>query len=165
MRADDHARSIGSVQSCRRDCLPTRRSVTSDTNTSNPEQSVDQQPIQTQLASAGNSETPGAGYPTSEIYGWIGLRHWQAAPEDLTTGTRCGRIPRAPYTWGSNLLDAEAVLNIWGGSSPRVSSSLGRAAWYPVNRSNSRTRKPRLSATGCGSETADIEDSSSRSRG
>ena len=75
-----------------------------------PGQPADQQPVQTQLAAAGLTAKV-QGYPTSEIYGWIG-GDGQAAPEILA---KLG-WPDAPspYTWGHISWDADGGLNYLG---------------------------------------------------
>ena len=69
-----------------------QKSMTIGYDTSNPDKQLISNLVQTQLAAAGLTAKV-QGYPTSEIYGWIGT-DMQAAPEILAN--RCGRTLRRP---------------------------------------------------------------------
>jgi len=130
-----------------------QKSVTIGYDTSNPDNQLISNLIQTQLASAGITAKV-QGYPTSEIYGWIGS-DMQAAPE-IYTGTVWPDSP-SPYTWGHISWDADGGINYLGCSSPRVSSSLasGLVSGDPKSFSDAGNE---ASATGCWLNIADIDD-------
>jgi peptide/nickel transport system substrate-binding protein len=130
-----------------------QKSVTIGYDTSNPDSQLISNLVQTQLASAGLTAKV-QGYPTSEIYGWVGT-DMQAAPE-IYTGMVWPDSP-SPYTWGHISWDADGGINYLGCSSPRLTSSLasGLVSGDPKTFSDAGTE---AQATGCWLNIADIDD-------
>ena len=87
-----------------------QKSVTIGYDTSNPDKQLISNLVQTQLAAAGITAKV-QGYPTSEIYGWIGT-DMRAAPEILANPV----WPDAPspYTWGHISWDNDGGINYLG---------------------------------------------------
>jgi peptide/nickel transport system substrate-binding protein len=130
-----------------------QKSLTIGFDTSNPDNQLISNLLQTQLAAAGiNAKVQG--YPTSEIYGWIG-GDGQAAPEILTL-TAWPDAP-SPYTWGHISWDPDGGLNYLTCSSPRITSSLaqGLDSGAPQPFSDAASE---ASSTGCWMNLADVDD-------
>jgi peptide/nickel transport system substrate-binding protein len=106
-------------------------------DTSNPDMQLVSNLVQTQLAAAGLTAKV-QGYPTSEIYGWIGT-DMQAAPE-IFTNMVWPDAP-SPYTWGHISWDKDGGINYLGCSSQPYSDA-GAAA----------------EETGCWLNIADVDD-------
>ena len=101
---------------------PDQKSITIGYDSSNPDNQLISNLIQTQLAAAGLNAKVQA-YPTSEIYGWIG-GDAQAAPE-IMTYLGWPDAP-SPYTWGHISWDADGGLNFFGCSSPAIKDALAK---------------------------------------
>jgi peptide/nickel transport system substrate-binding protein len=129
-----------------------QKSVTIGYDTSNPDNQLISNLVQTQLAAAGLTAKV-QGYPTSEIYGWIG--NASAAPE-IYTGLVWPDAP-SPYTWGHISWDADGGINYLSCSSPRVTAALaaGLPDGAPQPYSDAGTE---AQATGCWLNVADIDD-------
>jgi peptide/nickel transport system substrate-binding protein len=130
-----------------------KKSLTIGFDTSNPDNQLISNLIQTQLAAAGLTAQV-QGYPTSQIYGWIG-GDGQAAPEILTL-TAWPDAP-SPYTWGHISWDPDGGLNYLSCSSPRITASLaqGLDSGAPQPFSDAATE---ATATGCWMNIADVDD-------
>jgi peptide/nickel transport system substrate-binding protein len=129
-----------------------QKSVTIGYDTSNPDNQLISNLVQTQLAAAGLTAKV-QGYPTSEIYGWIG--NASAAPE-IYTGLVWPDAP-SPYTWGHISWDADGGINYLSCSSPRVTAALaaGLPNGVPQPYADAGTE---AQATGCWLNVADIDD-------
>lgn len=99
-----------------------QKAITIGYDSSNPDNQLISNLIQTQLAAAGLTAKVQS-YPTSEIYGWIGTDA-QAAPEVFST--LAWPDAPSPYTWGHISWDADGGLNYLGCSAPSVSDALAR---------------------------------------
>ena len=107
-------------------------------DTSNPDNQLIGNLVQTQLAAAGITAKV-QGYPTSEIYGWVGT-DLQAAPE-IFANLVWPDAP-SPYTWGHISWDPDGGINYLGCSSPRRDGGSLRRACRTVRRSRTRMRAP-----------------------
>jgi len=109
--------------------------------------------IQTQLAAVGLTAKV-QGYPTSQIYGWVGTA--AADAPEILVNVGWPDAP-SPYTWGHISFDPDGGLNYLGCSSPDVTASLatGRATGAPEVFS---TAGEQAAATGCWLNMADIND-------
>ena len=134
--------------------LPADRKVlTIGFDTSNPDNQLISNLIQTQLAAAGiNAKVQG--YPTSEIYGWIG-GDGSSAPEILTL--LAWPDAPSPYTWGHISWDPDGGLNYLTCSSPRITASLGQGleSGAPQTFSDAAAE---ATSTGCWMNIADVDD-------
>lgn len=97
-----------------------QKAVTIGYDSSNPDNQLISNLLQTQLAAAGLNAKVQA-YPTSEIYGWIGSDA-QSAPE-IMAYLGWPDAP-SPYTWGHISWDADGGLNFFGCSAPPVTDAL-----------------------------------------
>ena len=131
---------------------PDQKSVTIGYDTSNPDNPLISNLVQTQLAAAGITAKV-QGYPTSEIYGWIG--NAGAAPE-IFANLVWPDAP-SPYTWGHIAWDADGGINYLSCSSPRLTASLAKGlpncAPQPYSDAGAEAE-----ATGCWLNVADIDD-------
>jgi peptide/nickel transport system substrate-binding protein len=132
---------------------PDQKSITIGYDTSNPDNQLISNLIQTQLAAAGLTAKV-QGYPTSEIYGWIGT-DMQAAP-DIYTGLVWPDSP-SPYTWGHISWDADGGINYLGCSSPPVTAALAKGLPEGTLQDFS-VAGTEAQATGCWLNIADIDD-------
>jgi peptide/nickel transport system substrate-binding protein len=130
-----------------------QKALTIGFDTSNPDNQLISNLLQTQLAAAGISAKV-QGYPTSEIYGWIG-GDGQSAPEILTL-TAWPDAP-SPYTWGHISWDPDGGLNYLTCSSPRITASLasGLDSGAPQPFSDAASE---ATTTGCWMNIADVDD-------
>jgi peptide/nickel transport system substrate-binding protein len=130
-----------------------QKSITIGYDTSNPDMQLISNLIQTQLAAAGVTAKV-QGYPTSEIYGWIGT-DMQAAP-DIFANPVWPDSP-TPYTWGHISWDKDGGINYLGCSSPRVSAALAQGlpngAPQPFSDAGAAAEE-----TGCWLNVADVDD-------
>jgi peptide/nickel transport system substrate-binding protein len=130
-----------------------QKTVTIGYDTSNPDMQLIGNLVQTQLAAAGITAKV-QGYPTSEIYGWIGT-DMQAAPE-IMANTVWPDAP-SPYTWGHISWDKDGGINYLGCSSPRVSDALAKGLPtgepQPFSEAGAAAEE-----TGCWLNVADIDD-------
>lgn len=130
-----------------------QKAVTVGYDSSNPDNQLINNLIQTQLAAAGlNAKVQS--YPTSEIYGWIG----NDAPNapDILTSTAWPDAP-SPYTWGHITWDADGGLNYLGCSAPPVTSALVRG----LETGDAKAFSDAAAAagdTGCWLNIADVDD-------
>jgi peptide/nickel transport system substrate-binding protein len=99
-----------------------QKSITIGYDSSNPDNQLISNLLQTQLAAAGLTAKVQA-YPTSEIYGWVG-GDGQAAPEILAY-LGWPDAP-SPYTWGHISWDADGGLNLLGCSAPPITDALAK---------------------------------------
>jgi peptide/nickel transport system substrate-binding protein len=132
---------------------PDQKAITVGYDTSNPDMQLISNLIQTQLAAAGLTVKV-QGYPTSEIYGWIGT-DMQAAPEIMVNPV--WPDSPTPYTWGHISWDKDGGINYLGCSSPRVSSALAEGlptgAPQPFSDAGAAAEE-----TGCWLNIADTDD-------
>lgn len=130
-----------------------QKTVTIGYDSSNPDNQLISNLIQTELAAAGLTAKVQA-YPTSEIYGWVG-GDGQGAPEILTY-LGWPDAP-SPYTWGHISWDADGGLNFFGCSAPPVSAAL--AAGLPNDSApDFSTAGEEAVKTGCWLNVADVND-------
>ncbi|BBY89146.1 ABC transporter substrate-binding protein [Mycolicibacterium tokaiense] len=122
-------------------------------DSSNPDNQLISNLIQTQLAAAGLTATVQS-YPTSEIYGWIGS-DGMSAP-DVFTALAWPDAP-SPYTWGHISWDPDGGLNYLGCSAPPVTDALAEGlvtgAPEPFSTAGLEAVK-----TGCWMNVADVDD-------
>jgi len=127
--------------------------VTVGYDSSNPDNQLINNLIQTQLAAAGLTAKVQS-YPTSEIYGWIGTD--AASAPDILTVTAWPDAP-SPYTWGHISWDADGGLNYLGCSAPPITTALAQgletAAPQPFSQAADAA-----SQTGCWLNIADVDD-------
>ena len=129
-----------------------QKSVTIGYDTSNPDNQLISNLVQTQLAAAGiNAKVQG--YPTSEIYGWVG--NAAAAPE-IFANLVWPDAP-SPYTWGHISWDPDGGINYLSCSSPRLTDSLAKGLPNGTPQPYSDAGKE-AEATGCWLNVADIDD-------
>jgi peptide/nickel transport system substrate-binding protein len=129
-----------------------QKSVTIGYDTSNPDNQLISNLVQTQLAAAGiNAKVQG--YPTSEIYGWVG--NAAAAPE-IFANLVWPDAP-SPYTWGHISWDPDGGINYLSCSSPRLTDSLAQGLPTGTPQPYSDAGKE-AEATGCWLNVADIDD-------
>lgn len=130
-----------------------QKSVTIGYDSSNPDNQLISNLIQTQLAAAGLTAKVQA-YPTSEIYGWVG-GDGQSAPE-IMTYLGWPDAP-SPYTWGHISWDADGGLNFFGCSAPEITAALakGLPTGDPADFS---TAGEEAVKTGCWLNVADVND-------
>lgn len=130
-----------------------QKAVTIGYDSSNPDNQLISNLIQTQLAAAGLNAKVQA-YPTSEIYGWIG-GDAQAAPE-IMTYLGWPDAP-SPYTWGHISWDADGGLNFFGCSSPAIKDALAKG--LPTDSdADFSTAGEEAVKTGCWLNVADVND-------
>jgi peptide/nickel transport system substrate-binding protein len=130
-----------------------QKAVTIGYDSSNPDNQLISNLIQTQLAAAGlNAKVQS--YPTSEIYGWIG-GDGMAAPEVLTL--LAWPDAPSPYTWGHISWDADGGLNYLGCSAPPVTEALARGLPDGSPDAFSQAGLEALK-TGCWLNVADVDD-------
>jgi peptide/nickel transport system substrate-binding protein len=132
---------------------PDQKAVTVGYDSSNPDNQLVSNLIQTQLAAAGLTAKVQS-YPTSEIYGWIG-GDGMAAPEVLTL--LAWPDAPSPYTWGHISWDADGGLNYLGCSSPPVTEALARGLVNGASDVFSQAGEEALK-TGCWLNVADVDD-------
>ncbi|WP_197373874.1 ABC transporter substrate-binding protein [Mycolicibacterium baixiangningiae] len=130
-----------------------QKAITVGYDSSNPDNQLINNLIQTQLAAAG-LDAKVQSYPTSEIYGWIG----NDAPNapDILTGTAWPDAP-SPYTWGHISWDADGGLNYLGCSAPPVTEALTRGLQTGDPQAFSEAADA-AGATGCWLNIADVND-------
>ncbi|MBO0677369.1 ABC transporter substrate-binding protein [Mycolicibacterium sp. S2-37] len=130
-----------------------QRTVTVGYDSSNPDNQLINNLIQTQLAAAG-LDAKVQSYPTSEIYGWIG----NDAPNapDILTSTAWPDAP-SPYTWGHITWDADGGLNYLGCSAPPVTEALARGLENGDPQLFSQAAEA-AAQTGCWLNIADVDD-------
>ncbi|HYR16896.1 MAG TPA: ABC transporter substrate-binding protein, partial [Mycobacterium sp.] len=129
-----------------------QKSVTIGFDTSNPDNQLISNLVQTQLAAAGITAKV-QGYPTSQIYAWIGNA---AAAPDILANLVWPDAP-SPYTWGHISWDPDGGINYLSCSSPKVSAALaqGLPNGAPQPYSDAGTA---AEETGCWLNVADIDD-------
>ncbi|WP_422748570.1 ABC transporter substrate-binding protein [Mycobacterium sp. WMMD1722] len=130
-----------------------QKSVTVGYDSSNPDNQLINNLIQTQLAAAG-LEAKVQSYPTSEIYGWIG----NDAPNapDILTATAWPDAP-SPYTWGHISWDPDGGLNYLGCSAPPITEALARGLESGDPQAFSQAADA-AGQTGCWLNIADVDD-------
>jgi peptide/nickel transport system substrate-binding protein len=130
-----------------------QKAVTIGYDSSNPDNQLISNLIQTQLAAAGLTAKVQA-YPTSEIYGWVG-GDGQAAPE-IMTYLGWPDAP-SPYTWGHISWDPGAGLNFFGCSAPPITDALAKG--LPTGSdADFGTAGEEAVKTGCWLNIADVND-------
>ncbi len=130
-----------------------QKSVTIGYDSSNPDNQLISNLIQTQLAAAGLNAKVQA-YPTSEIYGWVG-GDGQAAPE-IMTYLGWPDAP-SPYTWGHISWDADGGLNFFGCSSPGIKDALAKGLPNGSDADFSTAGEEAVK-TGCWLNVANVND-------
>jgi peptide/nickel transport system substrate-binding protein len=130
-----------------------QKSITIGYDSSNPDNQLINNLLQTQLAAAGLTAKVQS-YPTSEIYGWIG-NDAPGAP-DILTSTAWPDAP-SPYTWGHISWDADGGLNYLGCSAPPVTDALNRGLVSDDQQAFSQAGAAALQ-TGCWLNIADVDD-------
>jgi peptide/nickel transport system substrate-binding protein len=130
-----------------------QKNVTIGYDSSNPDNQLVSNLIQTQLAAAGLTAKVQA-YPTSETFGWIGT-DGQNAPE-IFAALAWPDAP-SPYTWGHISWDATGGLNYLGCSAPPVTEALAKGL---PDGSPDAFSQAGLEAvkTGCWLNIADVND-------
>jgi peptide/nickel transport system substrate-binding protein len=130
-----------------------QKAVTVGYDSSNPDNQLISNLIQTQLASAGLTAKVQS-YPTSEIYGWIGTKG-ASAPE-IFSATAWPDAP-SPYTWGHISFDPDGGLNYLGCSAPPITAALARGldTGEPQPFSDAAAA---ASDTGCWMNLANVDD-------
>jgi peptide/nickel transport system substrate-binding protein len=132
---------------------PDQKNVTIGYDSSNPDNQLISNLLQTQLAAAGLTAKVQA-YPTSEIYGWIGS-DGQAAPE-LLAYLGWPDAP-SPYTWGHISWDPDGGLNLLGCSAPPITEALARG--LPTGSdADFSTAGEEAVKTGCWLNVANVND-------
>jgi peptide/nickel transport system substrate-binding protein len=132
---------------------PDQKSVTIGYDSSNPDNQLISNLLQTQLAAAGLNAKVQA-YPTSEIYGWIGSDA-QSAPE-IMAYLGWPDAP-SPYTWGHISWDADGGLNFFGCSAPPVAAALAKG--LPTgSQADYSTAGLEAVKTGCWLNIANVND-------
>lgn len=130
-----------------------QKAITIGYDSSNPDNQLISNLLQTQLAAAGLTAKVQA-YPTSEIYGWVGT-DGQAAPE-VFTALAWPDAP-SPYTWGHISWDPDGGLNYLGCSAPPVTEALARG--LPTGSdADFSTAGLEAVRTGCWLNMADVKD-------
>ncbi|CAN5465247.1 ABC transporter substrate-binding protein [soil metagenome] len=122
-------------------------------DSSNPDNQLITNLIQTQLAAAGLTATVQS-YPTSEIYGWIGT-DGQSAP-DIFAALAWPDAP-SPYTWGHISFDPDGGLNYLGCSAPPITEALAEGLTTGAPEPFS-TAALEATKTGCWLNIADVDD-------
>lgn len=130
-----------------------QKAVTIGYDSSNPDNQLISNLLQTQLAAAGLTAKVQA-YPTSEIYGWIG-GDGQAGPE-IMTYLGWPDAP-SPYTWGHISWDADGGLNFFGCSSPGITDALAKGLPTGSDADFSSAGEEAVK-TGCWLNVADVND-------
>ncbi|BBY29155.1 ABC transporter substrate-binding protein [Mycolicibacterium sediminis] len=130
-----------------------QKSITIGYDSSNPDNQLISNLIQTQLAAAGLTAKVQS-YPTSEIYGWIGT-DGQSAPE-IFSATAWPDAP-SPYTWGHISFDPDGGLNYLGCSAPPVTAALAEGLNTGEPQPFS-TAAEEATKTGCWLNMADVDD-------
>jgi peptide/nickel transport system substrate-binding protein len=130
-----------------------QKTITVGYDSSNPDNQLISNLIQTQLAAAGITAKVQS-YPTSQIYGWIG-GDGVSAPEILTL-TAWPDAP-SPYTWGHISWDPDGGLNYLTCSSPRITSSLSQGLVTGAAQAFADAATE-ATATGCWMNIADVDD-------
>jgi peptide/nickel transport system substrate-binding protein len=130
-----------------------QKSITIGYDSSNPDNQLISNLIQTQLAATG-LDAKVQSYPTSEIYGWIGGD--VAAGPDVLTGVAWPDAP-SPYTWGHISWDPDGGLNYLGCSAPPVTEALKRGLPNGSPEAFSQAGEEALK-TGCWLNVADVDD-------
>ncbi|MGV0808453.1 ABC transporter substrate-binding protein [Mycolicibacterium setense] len=130
-----------------------QKAITIGYDSSNPDNQLVSNLLQTQLAAAGLTAKVQA-YPTSEIYGWVGT-DGQSAPE-IFTALAWPDAP-SPYTWGHISWDPDGGLNYLGCSASPVTDAL--ATGLPTGDSAVFSRAGLEAVkTGCWLNIADVND-------
>ena len=132
---------------------PDQKSLTVGYDSSNPDNQLVTNLIQTQLAAAGLNVKVQS-YPTSEIFGWVGTDA-STAP-DLVALLGWPDAP-SPYTWGHISWDPGAGLNYLGCTSPPITDALAKGLVSGSNQDFSDAGAAAL-ATGCWLNVADVDD-------
>jgi peptide/nickel transport system substrate-binding protein len=130
-----------------------QKALTVGYDSSNPDNQLVSNLIQTQLASAGLTAKVQS-YPTSQIYGWIGGDE-TAAPEVLTL--LAWPDAPSPYTWGHISWDPDGGLNYLGCSAPPVTAALARGLATGDAQAFSQAGDA-AGQTGCWMNIADVDD-------
>jgi peptide/nickel transport system substrate-binding protein len=132
---------------------PDQKAVTIGYDSSNPDNQLITNLLQTQLAAAGLTAKVQA-YPTSEIYGWIG-NDAPSAPEILAY-LGWPDAP-SPYTWGHISWDPDGGLNLFGCSAPPVTAALAKG--LPTGSdADFSTAGVEAVKTGCWLNVANVND-------
>jgi peptide/nickel transport system substrate-binding protein len=132
---------------------PDQKAVTIGYDSSNPDNQLITNLVQTQLAAAGLTAKVQA-YPTSEIYGWIG-NDAPSAPE-IMAYLGWPDAP-SPYTWGHISWDPDGGLNLFGCSAPPVTAALAKG--LPTgSEADYSTAGVEAVKTGCWLNIADVND-------
>ncbi|MDT5130767.1 MAG: peptide/nickel transport system substrate-binding protein [Mycobacterium sp.] len=130
-----------------------QKTMTIGYDSSNPDNQLVSNLIQTQLASAGISAKVQS-YPTSQIYGWVGTD--EATAPDIFTYEVWPDAP-SPYTWGHISFDPDGGINFLNCSSPPITAALadGLKTASPQSFSDAAHF---ATDTGCWMNLADIDD-------
>jgi peptide/nickel transport system substrate-binding protein len=130
-----------------------QKSLTIGYDSSNPDNQLVSNLIQTQLAAAGLTVKVQS-YPTSQIFGWIGT-DGSTAPEILLN-LGWPDAP-SPYTWGHISWDADGGLNYLGCSAPAVTAALAQGLPDGSAQAFSQAGEEAVK-TGCWLNIADVND-------
>ncbi|WP_199743059.1 ABC transporter substrate-binding protein [Nocardia stercoris] len=130
-----------------------KKSITIGYDSSNPDNLLVGNLIQAQLATVGITATV-QGYPTAQIYSWIGTDAAQAP--DMLALAGWPDAP-SPYTWGHISFDPDGGLNYFGCAAPDVTAALNTGKASGADRAFSDAAE-KASATGCWLNMVDIDD-------
>jgi len=130
-----------------------QKSIVIGYDSSNPDNQLISNLLQTQLAAAG-LDAKVQSYPTSEIFGWIGT-DGQSAP-NILTALAWPDAP-SPYTWGHISWDPDGGLNYMGCSAPPIGEALAKGIIDDNQQAYSDAGQAAL-ATGCWLNVADVND-------
>ncbi|ORV88271.1 ABC transporter substrate-binding protein [Mycolicibacterium iranicum] len=130
-----------------------QKAVTVGYDSSNPDNQLVSNLIQTQLAAAGLTATVQS-YPTSQIYEWIGGDGMDAP--DVLTLLAWPDAP-SPYTWGHISWDPDGGLNYLGCSAPPITAALARGLETGDAQAFSEAAAA-AADTGCWLNVANVDD-------
>lgn len=130
-----------------------QKAVTIGYDSSNPDNQLVSNLIQTQLAAAGLTATVQS-YPTSQIYEWIGGDGMDAP--DVLTLLAWPDAP-SPYTWGHISWDPDGGLNYLGCSAPPITAALARGLETGDAQAFSEAAAA-AADTGCWLNVANVDD-------
>lgn len=130
-----------------------QKAITVGYDSSNPDNQLISNLLQTQLAAAG-LEVKVQSYPTSEVYNWIG-GDATSAPEVLSM-VAWPDAP-SPYTWGHISWDADGGLNYLGCTAPPITEALARGLETGSDEDFSTAGLEALK-TGCWLNIANVND-------
>ena len=130
-----------------------QKALTVGYDSSNPDNQLVSNLLQTQLAAAGLNVKVQS-YPTSQIFGWIGTSATDAP--DILLNLGWPDAP-SPYTWGHISWDADGGLNYLGCAAPPVTAALAQGLPDGSAQAFSQAGEEAIK-TGCWLNVADVND-------